>query len=299
VYSASTGTWRRHCSAELRQAQKPSGADVFFPGGENLLSEDGADFYKWMQDSRGISLGPSVQWIESLERGHGTAACRMRPCSAVDDYRLGTHPGFIDACLQLFYAALPFGTGKELFLFSSASRITITGPLAGCYAAHARLDDADPGGKVLLGSMFVAGEDCLPVVEMAGVEMKKTSLDIIGRLTARPSGPQVRPESQRMEFAAGTAEIRRRIAEAVLVAELESALGERLTDADMPLTQLGVDSITAMELRAAVSARLGADVPTVAFIDGTALNGLIEKVVAAPESAAAVCIPAGFSEDRI
>jgi acyl carrier protein len=223
----------------------------------------------------------------------------MRRCSASDEYRLGAHPGFIDACLQLFYAALPFGTGEEIFLFSSASRIRITGPLAGCYTAHARLDNAASGGKVLLGSMFVSGEDGLPVIEMAGVEMRKTSLDIIGRLTARPSGSQARPESQRMEFVAGSVEIRRRLVESVLVAELESALGERLTDPDMPLTQLGVDSIIAMELRAALSARLGADVPTVAFIDGTALNGLIEKVVAAPESAAAAYVTAGFSEDRI
>jgi len=303
VHSAGAGGWRRHCRADLHW-RPDGGAARPCAISSAACGMSSAEFYAWLLESRGMALGPSVQWIDVIQPDSGSADCRMRPCAGAGDYRLGVHPGFVDACLQMFYAALPpglpSGASDQLFLFSSASRIGFAGPLSGVYRGRVRLEDGMHAGGALIGSLAISGEDGMAAIEMDRVEMRQTRRDVLDRLAARPkSVVPVDAGRQRAEFAAGSAETRRRIASSVLRAELASALGEDAIDPATPLTRLGLDSIAAMEVRAAVLSRLGADLPTVMFVDGTDLDGLIETLATAPKGAAAAPTDAAFSEERI
>lgn len=299
IYSGETRGWRRHCRTELHL--QPDGMHARPVAISNTdYDMPASEFYAWLRDSRGMDLGPSVQWIDAVQRGSGSANCRMRANTGPGAYRLGVHPGFVDACLQMFYAALPSGESDSLFLFSSARRIGFAGQLSGGYRGRLWLEQDMRVGGLLIGSLAVGGEAGTVAIEMDGVEMRQTGRDVLDRLAARAkSVAPVSTGPQLLEFAAGSLETRRRVAEAVLRAELSSALGEDDIDPATPLTQLGLDSIVAMELRAAVMSRLGADVPTVTFLDGTGIDGLVEMLATAPEGAAAAPAGAAFSEERI
>ncbi|EJQ37437.1 hypothetical protein IEE_05223 [Bacillus cereus BAG5X1-1] len=65
----------------------------------------GMVFYQGME-KRGLKLGESVRWIESLWSGEQEVLARFKIPSVPEiysEYEMGVHPGVFDACAQLFH----------------------------------------------------------------------------------------------------------------------------------------------------------------------------------------------------
>ncbi|MEM9482534.1 MAG: MupA/Atu3671 family FMN-dependent luciferase-like monooxygenase [Cyanobacteria bacterium P01_F01_bin.116] len=100
------------------------------------------EFYQKIQ-ARGVELELSFQGIEQLwcgqEEALGKVALPESIREAADDY--STHPAFLDACLQVFWASLPdIGTGQ--YLPVGLGELKIYSPLGERVWSHAQLTSA-------------------------------------------------------------------------------------------------------------------------------------------------------------
>ncbi|UJF34781.1 type I polyketide synthase [Paenibacillus hexagrammi] len=115
-YSSENGShWNKHVNGSLLLGKK----DLMLPVREDLEKElkircteqySGSEFYRQVQEERGLSLGKSVQWIGHVWTTEGESLARFQPPAGIEtrnEYKMGIHPGVLDACAQLFHAALP------------------------------------------------------------------------------------------------------------------------------------------------------------------------------------------------
>ena len=98
----------------------------------------GKDFYHQIQ-ARGVELDLSFQGIEQLWCAQGEALGEVKlPDSIKAAAGYGTHPAFLDACLQVLWASLP-DTGTSQYLPVGLGELQIYSPLGERVWSHAQL----------------------------------------------------------------------------------------------------------------------------------------------------------------
>lgn len=156
-----------------------------------------AEFYERLGRS-GAQLGPQFRGIERIWRRDGEALAEVRrlhekPGQPVDD---GMYPPFLDACLQVFAAALPRalegGDGDSVYLPVGLGTFTRLGPAPSQVFSHAVLR-SDPRGKAeqLEGDIEILDASGDRVCEVRGFRVQRTAFeaplveDPVGRLFYR------------------------------------------------------------------------------------------------------------------
>ncbi len=308
VFGREGGEWVRHAAGRVQMmvddAAPPAPSDAR-RGSEEL---SGAEHYRSLRE-RGLEYGPAFQGVETVWRGEREAVAILSvpgsvPGEAARGHRLP--PTLLDACLQTAVQAL---ASADTWLPVGIRSLRLWRAPEGeerC-RVHARLrEEAGILGKVE-GDGTVEGD--LEILGERGGISGDISGDISGgigdvlvevqgltfRRLSRPAA-ESRPEEDADLaglLSAGFEERRTRVEER-LRREVAAVLrtSPATLDESRTLTQLGVDSLMALELKACLSARLGTAVSVPRLLQGS-LRQLAGKVLdQLAVSAAAAPLPA-------
>ena len=298
---ADESAWTLYASASLRGTVDgmPSGSGEACDHREGAREIDGLraaavseqrgeDFYAGMT-ARGIALGPAGRWIEHVWRGSGepaTALARMRrPLAADQADRFGLHPGLIDCCFQLLYATLTADEDdpQALFMLVGVERLGFTGwsnaeaepasPEPGtlwCRVSRDASREGDEAGQVVAGDILLATEHGQPVLTVVGAELRRVSRSTLERsLSADARRPaagrdtEAARQAAREAVRAASPEARAALVHDGVIDSVARVVGVEAPDVDphQPLSELGFDSLLALELRTAIGNRLGVAPP--------------------------------------
>lgn len=248
----------------------------------------GTEFYTRLQQ-RDINLGPAVQWVEELWSAPGETLVRFkRAGSEVRDanYVLGFHPGVMDACAQVFHAALFDDTAPDMkFMVVKWQDFTYHRPPEDddlwCHVLLER--EAAKGSIVGSFDLFDGSGNLL--VSTSQNEMKGLKGFNVRELK------KIREEAKSQSSRIG-ADVLKRI-ETSSSSERTSLLADYLRDttADVlgipvndirqgdTLTDMGIDSMSGVMLQAAIARDLDIEAPLDVIIQGPTLQQLSKEIV--------------------
>jgi len=305
-----SGSWDLHVEGVLRPGEPVVAAAEFSDVRTAAQSRcsghgSGRDFYEQLK-RRGINLGAAVQWVEEIWFAPGEALARFKaPASAaqIASYQTGMHPGILDACAQIFHAALGPDTPEDMkFMVVKWRDFTyFRAPENNGLWCHVLLeDDGVPKGSIR-GS-FDLFDGAGHLIASAGQnEMKGLKGFTVRDLKKLRETAKAQPKGVNAAW-------RRKLDDAtpdrksdVLVAYLREAIADvlGLSAAEISpgdtLTDLGVDSMTGMVLQTAIERDLDVSVPLETIIEGPKLTTLAGQMAAdlpgEPEGAASI-VPA-------
>jgi acyl transferase domain-containing protein/surfactin synthase thioesterase subunit len=109
-----TNRWQQHVSGTLRgpgeqRRMSIDAAGTANPHNRSVHTRSGEEFYAELH-RRGMRLGPSVRVVGEIRRHHHSAQAVVAAAHAVaGGHAAKVAPGLLDACAQVFHAAMPDG----------------------------------------------------------------------------------------------------------------------------------------------------------------------------------------------
>ncbi|MGW0337810.1 thioesterase domain-containing protein, partial [Streptomyces sp. NPDC003011] len=247
---------------------------------------DGAQFYRLLTE-RGVPYGPSVEWVTEAWLGEGEILARLRAPSAEERHggsgrpapELPVAPGVLDAVAPLYAVAGARDLGeRDLFMVAGLGGAGFAARADGPLWCHVRLT-APVTRRSLVGDHVLSDEDGRTVAWARGTELRViTSVDPAPG--PRPADAAADATRARWRGEAGRAALRARLARTV---------GEllRLPADDVPFTQplseTGLDSLAALELRRRVQAETAVDLPVDLLVAGPTLDDVLRRIAASVE----------------
>ncbi|XXT21833.1 amino acid adenylation domain-containing protein [Sorangium sp. So ce429] len=285
--------------------------DGSFSGGRLDLEEirarcqselQGHEFYQQMW-KRKIYLGPSAKWIDLIRSTRGEALARMRLPYDGEMDRYSIHPGLADAAFQLIFCALPKDIpSTAIYGLVGLDSFKFTGYDGGRLWCHAVLRPSNSYAESAVADVTLCNDDGEIVAEIQGAHLKRASrqaalnsvagagsqVAAAGKPVARRAPAQLngsRPHAKGASVGdairgAGASE-RMGLLRSAIAQRTASVLGNLSVDFDPqePLQNLGLDSLMALDLKNALSADLGFNIPLVAFMDNTSVEGLTRHLL--------------------
>lgn len=252
-------------------------------------NDSGLIFYHHLQ-KRGIQLGPSVQWVEEIWYGEGEAFARFRKASSEEkkahQYALHIHPGIFDSCAQIFHAALWKDTPNDM-RFMVVKWIDFAYPL----------DHKDE--KELWCHVVLDRNACQPGFIIGRFDL----FDQEGRLIAASRENQMQGirgyKLKELKKIRDKAKSQEKGVNKKVINTLKSASKEQKTSIltehfqkivsailDMPLADIhvedslrdmGMDSMTGLQLKTTIEHELDIDIPIEDIIQGLSISELISR----------------------
>jgi pimeloyl-ACP methyl ester carboxylesterase len=293
-----TGEWATHAQGTLTSAARPAGVmdlDAIIARCPDRI--DGTSFYRSLW-RRKLYLGPSAQWLSRIVRRDGEALAWLRPADQ-DELRQGyhLHPGIIDSSLQLGFPCLPADRAEQaIIVLLEIEQYTFHGHDSGPLLCHAVLREGPATAETLSADIVLTTEDGVQVARMAGVHLKITDIAALNRtLTAAPVSkvripvPASAAAAKNSEQSTQIAELIRRgehgaaatLVKSTLIDQIAVALGAVHNEIapDVPLPELGMDSLLAVEIRDRVNTVLATSLPAAWFLDAPTVDNLADKVL--------------------
>ena len=255
----------------------------------------------------GIEYGPAFRGLRALWCGDGAALGELTLPAGVAAAGYGLHPVLLDAGFQTLSALMPgLAAGEPLMPFEIGGFVVHAAGAAAAAWAFARWHEG-AGGAV---DVTLADATGAVVAEMTGVRLRRAAP---GALRAPSAGPSVRRAPVRkkparpvataqgewaIRLAALPPERREDEVQKAVQADVARVLALRSASAvplDRPISELGMDSFMAVQLRNALEARVGKslsatlafDYPTVQAITGLLLEKVLVVTARAEERAPA------------
>ncbi len=319
-------SWRLHVSGKLRRGQvldsrnggedSRNGADIRPSFREQISLEEirgrcqvedsrngaalsGTEFYQTIWNPE-FQLGPSFQCIEKLWRRDGEVLAQMRFPEMPAPYIVRPNLLVLDACVQLFMAALPrggrslakrdpdlsgesVGTEEDVYVGTGQESCRVYGPLPSAPLwCHALLRKSEDYQEAITGDFRLFDESGKMVAEVAGVSLKQISretLQRMARVSTAVSQSRKGSLSKDKLYAAEPGE-RHRMLGAYLGEEVARVLGlpAAKLDVNQSLTPL-VDSLMVIELKNRIEADLEVVVPVATFFDEVSVDQLATRLL--------------------
>lgn len=185
-------TWNLHVegSIKLNNNQIPIITDrVSFENLRNKLKNryTGFEFYQMMQ-KRGYDLGTSVKLIDEVWYKEGEALARLRnPGNEQNglNYKIGFHPGILDACAQLYAPAFPRHVNeKSMFMMVKWEKFTC------CFDkqdhelwGYVRLNDNNLNPSMINGTFYLFDNKGKVIAECMDAQMVELTDERLGAFT--------------------------------------------------------------------------------------------------------------------
>jgi len=244
----------------------------------------GPDFYR-MMETRGIRLGPGVQRADEVRYREGEVIARFKvPGDRQGNrtYALPSDPGILDACAQVFHAALSQEAGSDMgymvvrwddFIAGSP------GETDGALWCHVILRE-NPGadGSVRgLFRLYDSGGRLIAATREA--HMRGLNADRVESLKAAGEFGGEADAAMIRKLADASPEERTALLTEYFREIMAETLEMPVSDLDVreSLLNLGMDSLTGVRFRTAVQGTLGMDIPLEEMIQGTPISALAEK----------------------
>ncbi|MGF1480504.1 MAG: MupA/Atu3671 family FMN-dependent luciferase-like monooxygenase [Cyanophyceae cyanobacterium] len=137
----------------------------------------GAEFYQQLQH-QGVELGESFQGIERLWRRDGEALGRVRLPASLSEPGYDTHPAFLDACLQVFFACLPLMENRRQYLPVGLGQLQVYAPLSARLWSHAQLTSPLVAAPHYEGNVRIFDRDGQQLLmEVTGIRLQQAFVD--------------------------------------------------------------------------------------------------------------------------
>ena len=294
-FNKSSNQWEKHVYGMVssrvksfpRRSQKPTLESLQ----KKLINEQsGLIFYQEMQE-RGVSLGPSVQWIEHVWRQNEKALARFRIVKEKErlvPYRLGFHPGIWDACAQLFHATLDRSVASDSsFMVTQMGKIRFgqykqsPNDTLWCYVESTGKANKKGylEGKWTLytdaGEMIATGQD-YQMKELTAAHKKafsetgEPSLKLGKRNEVLLASIQKAP-SEKEQTGKIQEYLQLTLAKRLKLPQSEISVAESLL-------QMGMDSLVGLEFKTTIHQELGLDLPISTLIRGPTITELSQDI---------------------
>jgi len=309
---APRAAWTRHAAGRIDS--RPSAPRVRAVSASELharfgLPRLGAEHYERLRE-RGLEYGAALQGVQTLWLRAGEALARvLKAADAPHDPSHGTlPPALLDGCFQAFAALCledqPMDKGCLPIRLES---FRLWGPLPDHVLALAVMRPGPGTAGLRVGDIFIHDEDGRVLAEAAGVQLRIVAREVVrstlaGLVTAGDGARHMTEARRRLLEAAPHARGEKLVS--FLQDEVARVLGRAAEDrprADQGFFDMGMDSLTAVDLCKRLTAELGCALPsTVAFeypnID--ALAGYLNRQVLEEAARAAAPVPAR-TEDEV
>ncbi|MCT2582276.1 beta-ketoacyl synthase N-terminal-like domain-containing protein [Actinophytocola gossypii] len=292
---AATNQWQQHVHGTLRE-RPPVAESVRArpPGAEHLCSGD--EFYARLGE-RGMHLGPSVRAVGDVFRTssgvRATVAAEHRAAPARASARVA--PGLLDACAQLFHAALPPGEPSTAAFMVERLQGLIVHSGAPAAVAELQVENVrvEPDGALAHGRVSVHDVDGRTVLRCATATVRVLDRGIEQVLAAAgPVGDALRLTSD--DLAAAGAGDRTAVEGIVrrMVARLTDAPEDGIGPGDSTAA-LGIDSLQATALHRALRP-IDPDglVPLADIVAGSSISDLAARLLGRRNGVAVRDVPA-------
>ncbi|MEV5205653.1 alpha/beta fold hydrolase [Streptomyces sp. NPDC053720] len=290
-----TAEWNVHARGVLTPPPASAGQQPDFDAALTRCTEqlDGPSFYRSLRQ-RKIRLGPSAQWLTRISRRDGEAVGWLR-APHEDEQRQGyrLHPGIVDSMLQLVFACLPRdGSPNAAIILLEIEKYAFYGYHGNPIRCHVLLRDGDSTAETVCADIVLTAEDDgAEVARMTGAHLKVADGAALERAVASAPAPRTRASAaaKSPDHSARIADLVRSGASSaaadlvkdVLLEQIAAALGTAPAEVapDVPLSELGMDSLMAVEIREHVGAALAASPPAAWFLDAPTIDGLRDKLL--------------------
>jgi acyl transferase domain-containing protein/pimeloyl-ACP methyl ester carboxylesterase len=297
-----TGKWTLHAQGTLSSAPSPQGPTNIDAALTRCTEQiEGTSFYRSLWQ-RKIHLGPSAQWLARIARRDGEAVAWLRSADG-DELRQGyrLHPGIIDSVLQMTFACLPATASQQaVVMLVEIEEYSFYGYDGSPLRCHIVLRDGPMTAEAVCADIALTTENGADVARITGAHLKVTDREALER--AITSAPATRPRvpvtaaanspDQSTRFAElvlrGEREAAAALVESVLIDQVAGVLGTARAEItlDVPLHELGMDSLLAMEIRERVAATLATSPPAAWFLDTPTIDGLRDRILSTLRSTA-------------
>ncbi|MBY9086489.1 polyketide synthase dehydratase domain-containing protein, partial [Paenibacillus sp. HN-1] len=296
-HSSENGTpWNKHVKGSLLLDQRDPRLQVR----ENLDEAikyrcdeqyTGSEFYQQVQDERGLFLGKSVRWIDHVWSAAGESLARFRPPQGMDkrnDYKLGIHPGVLDACAQLFHAALPKDKGRDLkymvtkwedFVFNSPSDVQELW-------CHVELQEIREATNELKGIFKLFDQNGKLIARINSGYMKGMSKERERAFKRHLEKVEESKEAQNeFEIIKNLKEASRDQWEGIIQGYLQGVFASIFemqvseVDTNESLMNLGMDSLVGIEAKGKIEKELGIYLPIEILIQGSSIIEMSEFII--------------------
>jgi acyl transferase domain-containing protein len=189
-------TWTTHASAKVALLARPASKEPDRDALGAIQRRCGGavvreDFYRTLRDF-GIEYGPTFQTTVEISTAFGEAIGRVRLPALATTTGFDLHPALLDGCLQVHAAALLASQGQR----RSATYLPVGVETFRLHArpgrelwSHVRLHDlAEERADTIVADITVFGHDGALVAELLGFKVRRTSAEVVRRLSAVSPG---------------------------------------------------------------------------------------------------------------
>jgi acyl transferase domain-containing protein len=249
-------------------------------------------YYEQLWES-GLEYGTSFQGIQQLWRGNGEALGHIQLPEALVSgsvtYQL--HPALLNACLQVFMVSLPDEGGEattgDVYSFAGVDSLRFYGSPGDRVWSHLRLRLNDGANETFVADVTLFSETCQVIAEFVGLHFKRAVCAV--QQAASPNGVPTTGDGRANRAKRITREAvksaqpwqRQQLLESYLCEQVALALGRPASELDIqqPLNRLGLDSITALEVKHRVEADFRVAMPMTKLLEGLGIRQIVAQVL--------------------
>ena len=181
--------WQKNVSGRIVPDDASSADEAPETAGKQGKTETGDAFYELLE-SRGLTFGKAVRWVESISRNGNTARATFRPAEAGEDTGcLAFHPGIVDGCAQVCnYLAPVSGEETKRYMISSLTDIVLSsGQQADGLEARVRLTGTRKKKDELVCEIHLENGDGQRLLSIREVHLKRFDEELILRMSQAQS----------------------------------------------------------------------------------------------------------------
>lgn len=241
------------------------------------VETSGDEYYRSLADI-GLSMGPTFRLIQSVRRGRDRVEAGIVGPEEPGGYRF--HPAVLDACLHTLGLAVA-GTGalqdtrRETYLPVSIARWSVFGASRGRLTAFGTIRAGSAENPV--GDLRLLDDKQRCVAELEGVRFARTSWTALGRRGGAGEGAaDLLEQLKQADFRDRTQILEDGLKSAVRqVLDLDAS---EPVDVERGLSDLGMDSVQALELSMRVGELLALDLPATLVFEHPTISALAEHL---------------------
>ncbi|KPA17631.1 short-chain dehydrogenase [Candidatus Magnetomorum sp. HK-1] len=239
-------------------------------------------FYQ-MMSGRGIVLGKGVQLIEEVFRKDCEAFARISFPSGSNKsmlYKTGIYPGVIDACSQLFHAALPDSVPPDMrymviswenFTFSNISNYKELW-------CHITIHESNDYSDSISGTFTLFDENENIICFARKNVMKGISDEMIKAMQEAVEFKEELDNELMKKLEPASSDEKKKILSSYFQKTMSDILGMPVSELSIkePLRNIGIDSMAGLRFKTAILSTAGIDIPMEDIIEGLSIERLSE-----------------------
>ncbi len=238
----------------------------------------------------GMPAGESIRWTQQYWFNDKEILCEFQQPKFTEKnplFKLGVHPGIIDASIQPIFKLLPDQFTKP-YIASSARKMNFYGIKNPPFYLYGVLTHLEPSGEKMLGNLFLINEKNEVLAEFHDIALTQLDNKIqIEKIM------EAKEKHQKIDLASLPAHERKKFVVDFLMEQIAIIFSMPKEDIEInrSLRDMGIDSLMALVLMRTLEMGLGATYSMQALLEGPTINELADFVIGVPATENKQTIP--------